>query len=197
MPFHSDTGSSMSVQNPVYFRVFPIVTVDLSSFISRKQKLTIVTEIDCTSITSTKMTGKSFCSNSSKVSTLILVDDDLVVRRLSCEKLSSGMHRCSSYCMHLWLRYVSCHDRNSVLPNKQFLIIWRTHELVLFNESKSIYWAQVLIVLHSFCASFKIKLKNFLGTASTKIDIWVVFWRVEFYRKRYSLQLIRWNYCIK
>ena len=78
----------MSIQNTIGFACLPIIAIDLAPFISSDQELAVVAEVKSTSVTSAIVTGEFLCPDSSEVSSFVLVNYDLVVRRLACEVLS-------------------------------------------------------------------------------------------------------------
>lgn len=89
------------------------------------------------------------------------------------------MHGSSSNCVHFGLRNMSCHHRDSILPDEQLLIVRTTYKLVLFDESQSIDCSQVLSVLHGLLSCAKIELEDFLLVRPAEENIGVVLgWMV-------------------
>jgi hypothetical protein len=88
------------------------------------------------------------------------------------------MHSSGSDGVHFGLRDVSCHNRDSILPDKQFLIIRTADELVFFNKSQCVNCSQMLCVLHGLLASAQVELEDFLLIRPTEKYIWVVLGRM-------------------
>ncbi len=100
MPLHPNAGSGVSIQDSICFGCLPVVEVKFAALVTRNQELTIVAEVNRTGVTCTIMAIKLFSTDPPKVSALVLVDDYLVIRRLSSVVLIGRVHGCSSNCVH-------------------------------------------------------------------------------------------------
>jgi hypothetical protein len=83
-----------------------------------------------------------------KITTFILIDHHLIICRLASIELPRRMHGSRSDGMHIRFRDMPSNNRNSILPNKQFLIIRATNEFILLDEGESIDRSQMLGILH-------------------------------------------------
>lgn len=187
MPLHTDTNARMSIDGAICLRCLPVVKKYLPSLVTRYQKLSIVTEIYRTCISCAKMRCEFLRFYSTEVTILVLVNAYLIVWWLSCKILPSWMQCCCSNSSHFRIGYMLCHNRNTILPNKQFLIIRCAHKLILLDKINCVDSPQMLTVLKLFCSSCNIKLQNFLIIWSDQkraLNCWM-----EFCCKRYSFQL--------
>ena len=177
----------MTIKNPKNFASFPVIAINFASLISTDQKLSIITKVQGTSITSTIMTGKFLSSYSPEIASLIFIDDNLIIGRLPSKELAWRMHSSWCNCMHFRFRYVSSNDRNSILPNKQLFIIRWTDEFVLLDEGQSVNGSQMLLISHHFCSCSQVKLIDLFWTGTTKKYMWEMFRRMIFQGKWYLL----------
>lgn len=134
MPLHSNANTGMSIQGSIIFGSFPVIKEQSSSLISRYQKLSIVAEVQSTGVSSTKVTSYFLGPYPSEIATFILVNYNLVIRRLSRKVLTIWVHGSGCNCMHLRLRNMLNNYRNSEFPNEQFFIIRTTHKFIILYE---------------------------------------------------------------
>lgn len=111
-----------------------------------------MTEIDCTGITGGQMTREVLRFDPSEIASFVLIDNNLVIGRLSGIVLPRGMHSRRGNRMHLRLRNMLGHNRNIELPDEKLLIIGAGDKFILFDEGYCIHCAQMLVVLHLFLA---------------------------------------------
>jgi len=78
----------MPIQYTISLACFPVITINLASLVSCYQELTIIAEIEGTSIACTVVAGELFSSDSSEIASFVLVYHNLVVRRLASKVLS-------------------------------------------------------------------------------------------------------------
>ena len=162
---------------------FPIIKKDFPSFVSRNQKLPIMTEVYTTSISCRMMPWEILGSYSSKISSFVFVYYDLIVRWLPCKELATGMHCRRCNCVHLRLRNMLSNNRNAKFPNKQFFIIWTANKLYVVQEGYGVNSAQMWLILHLFCACVEVKLHNLLIARTTQERILSFTWWMKFHTK--------------
>ena len=80
MPLDAEARARVAVQRAIGFRGLAVVAVYLASFAAGDEVLAVVTEVYGAGVASTIVAIELFGPESSKVSTLILIDDDLIVR---------------------------------------------------------------------------------------------------------------------
>jgi hypothetical protein len=135
MPLYAYAHTRMCLQSSIVFRCLPIIKINSTSLISRNQKLPVVAKINWTSISSAWMWGKFFWSYSSKISSFVLINNNLIIWRLTCKVLSSRMQCCCCNSVHLWLWYMLCNNRNTEFPYKKLFVIRTSHKFILLNKS--------------------------------------------------------------
>ena len=133
------------------------------------------------------MPGEVLCPNPSEISAFVLIDNNLVVRRLAGKELAAGVNSSGGNRMHFRFGDVLGDNRNPELPNEKLLVVGAADELVLLDEGDAIHRPQMLAIVHLLLPRIDVELHDFLVARSHQEHILFVICRVEFHAEWQSL----------